>query len=184
MLPSLGLADGRFVVALTPRDEIGSEGAEDIAFQVALNVGHEPRLLSRVASGGELSRVMLALTTILARLGQVPTLVFDEVDSGIGGKVALQVGDALRRVAGTHQVLAITHLPQIASRAHHHIVVEKAAAHGTTTADVRAVTDDERVLELARMLGGDAERDVSRAHARELLAAVEQRPARARRARA
>jgi DNA repair protein RecN (Recombination protein N) len=128
---------------------------------------------------------MLALTTILAKLNNVPTLVFDEVDSGIGGRVALQVGDTMRRVAGHHQVLAITHLPQIASRAHHHVVVEKGAHDGTTTADVRGVADDERVSELARMLGGDAERDVSRAHARELLSAVvDARPARAKKLRA
>jgi DNA repair protein RecN (Recombination protein N) len=126
---------------------------------------------------------MLALTTILAKLNRVATLVFDEVDSGIGGRVALQVGDTMRRVAEHHQVLAITHLPQIASRAHNHIVVEKGAQDGTTTADVRSVTDEDRVAELARMLGGDAERDVSRAHARDLLAAVEVRPARTKRAR-
>ncbi len=183
-LPGLGMADGKFSVALVRRAAIAADGAEDVAFQIALNVGHEARPLARVASGGELSRVMLALTTILARLGGVPTLVFDEVDSGIGGRVALQVGDTMRRVAVHHQVLAITHLPQIASRAHHHVVVEKAAQGGVTTAFVRAVVGDARVTELARMLGGDAERDVSRAHARELLAAVEVRPARSRRMRA
>jgi DNA repair protein RecN (Recombination protein N) len=183
-LPGLGMADGRFSVQLVRREAITADGAEDVTFQVALNVGHDARPLARVASGGELSRVMLALTTILARLGSVPTLVFDEVDSGIGGRVALQVGDTLRGVASEHQVLAITHLPQIASRAHHHIVVEKGAHEGTTTADVRVVTDDERVAELARMLGGDADRDVSRAHARELLAAADARPTRSRRQRA
>ena len=183
-LPGLGMADGMFSVLLVRREAITADGAEDVTFQVALNVGHDARPLARVASGGELSRVMLALTTILARLGSVPTLVFDEVDSGIGGRVALQVGDALRGVASEHQVLAITHLPQIASRAHHHIVVEKGAHEGTTTADVLVVTDDERVAELARMLGGDADRDVSRAHARELLAAVDARPSRSRRQRA
>ena len=183
-LPGLGMADGRFSVRLVRREAITADGAEDVTFQVALNVGHGARPLARVASGGELSRVMLALTTILARLGSVPTLVFDEVDSGIGGRVALQVADTLRGVASEHQVLAITHLPQIASRAHHHIVVEKGAHEGTTTADVRVVTDDERVAELARMLGGDADRDVSRAHARELLAAVDARPTRSRRQRA
>jgi DNA repair protein RecN (Recombination protein N) len=174
-LPGLGMSDGTFSVSLTRRSHIAADGAEDVAFLVALNVGHDSRPLARVASGGELSRVMLALTTILAKLNRVSTLVFDEVDSGIGGRVALQVGDTMRRVAQHHQVLAITHLPQIASRAHHHIVVEKGAQDGTTTADVRVVTDDARVSELARMLGGDAERDVSRAHARELLAAVEAR---------
>jgi len=183
-LPGLGMADGRFSVQLVRRQAVAADGAEDVVFQVALNVGHDARPLARVASGGELSRVMLALTTILARLGSVPTLVFDEVDSGIGGRVALQVGDTLRGVAAQHQVLAITHLPQIASRAHHHIVVEKGAQAGTTTADVRVVADDDRVAELARMLGGDADRDVSRAHARELLAAVDARPTRSRRQRA
>ncbi len=183
-LPALGMADGMFSALLVRREAIAADGAEDVTFQVALNVGHDARPLARVASGGELSRVMLALTTILARLASVPTLVFDEVDSGIGGRVALQVGDTLRGVASEHQVLAITHLPQIASRAHHHIVVEKGAHDGTTTADVRVVADDERVVELARMLGGDADRDVSRAHARELLAAVDARPTRSRRQRA
>ena len=179
-LPGLGMSDGTFSVSLARRPRVAADGAEDVAFLVALNVGHDARPLARVASGGELSRVMLALTTILAKLNRVSTLVFDEVDSGIGGRVALQVGDTMRRVAQHHQVLAITHLPQIASRAHHHIVVEKGAQDGTTTADVRVVADDARVSELARMLGGDAERDVSRAHARELLAAVEARAPKAR----
>jgi len=170
VLPDLGMVDGHFAVALVPRAESGATGAEDIEFRVALNVGHEARPLARVASGGELSRVMLALKTILARLDRVPTLVFDEVDAGIGGKVGLQVGDTMRRVAAHHQVFAITHLPQIAARAHNHIVVTKAARGGVTTADVAVLDLDARVTELARMLGGDAESEVSRAHAREMLA--------------
>ncbi|HJQ54689.1 MAG TPA: DNA repair protein RecN, partial [Gemmatimonadaceae bacterium] len=117
LLPSLGMPDGRFTVALTSRDEPTAEGAEDVEYRVALNVGHEDRPLARVASGGELSRVMLALKTILARVDRVPTLIFDEVDAGIGGRVGLQVGDTLRRVAKEHQVFAISHLPQIAARA-------------------------------------------------------------------
>jgi DNA repair protein RecN (Recombination protein N) len=169
VLPDLGMPDGRFHVALAPCAEIGAHGAEDVEFRVALNLGHEARPLARVASGGELSRVMLALKTILARLDHVPTLVFDEVDAGIGGRVGLQVGDTMRRVAAHHQVLAITHLPQIAARAHHHIVVTKGARGGVTTADTRVAAGDERVTEIARMLGGDPESDVSRAHARELL---------------
>ena len=169
VLPDLGMPDGHVSVLLRPSKEIGPNGAEDVEFCVAVNLGHEPRPLSRVASGGELSRVMLAMKTILARLDRVPTLVFDEVDAGIGGRVALQVGETLRRVASHHQVFAITHLPQIAARAHHHIVVTKGARAGVTAADVAVVTDDSRVAELARMLGGDAESDVSRAHARELL---------------
>jgi DNA repair protein RecN (Recombination protein N) len=140
-----------------------------VEFRVSLNVGHEERPLARVASGGELSRVMLALKTILARLDRVATLIFDEVDAGIGGRVGLQVGETMRRVASYHQVFAITHLPQIAARAHHHIVVSKGARGGVTTADVAVLQGDERVAELARMLGGDPESEVSRAHARELL---------------
>jgi DNA repair protein RecN (Recombination protein N) len=171
VLPELGMPDGHLTVSLNLLPQIGEHGAEDVEFRVALNIGHEPRALSRVASGGELSRVMLALKTILARLDRVPTLVFDEVDAGIGGRVGLQVGDTLRRVASDHQVFAITHLPQIAARAHHHIVVSKGARSGVTTADVSIVADDERVREVARMLGGDAESATSRAHAKELLIA-------------
>jgi DNA repair protein RecN (Recombination protein N) len=163
------MPDGRFLVVLQPCAGITSAGGEDVEFRVGLNVGHDARALARVASGGELSRVMLALKTILARIDRVPTLVFDEVDAGIGGRVGLQVGDTMRRVAMHHQVLAITHLPQIAARAHHHIVVAKAARGGVTTADTCVVDGDARVAEIARMLGGDEESDVSRAHARELL---------------
>lgn len=169
LLPPLGMPDGRFSVALIARDEPTAEGGEDVEFRVALNVGHDDRPLARVASGGELSRVMLALKTILARVDHVPTLIFDEVDAGIGGRVGLQVGDTLRRVAKEHQVFAISHLPQIAARAHHHIVVAKGAKGGVTTADITVLEGTSRVNEIARMLGGDPESKVSRAHARELL---------------
>ena len=169
LLPQLGMPDGKFSVALVSRDEPTAEGAEDVEFRVALNVGHDDRPLARVASGGELSRVMLALKTILARVDHVPTLIFDEVDAGIGGRVGLQVGDTLRRVAREHQVFAISHLPQIAARAHHHIVVAKGAKGGVTTADISVLEGTSRVNEIARMLGGDPESKVSRAHAKELL---------------
>jgi DNA repair protein RecN (Recombination protein N) len=168
VLPELGLSDGHLAVALDRRETPGPAGAEDVEFRVTLNTGHDPRPLARVASGGELSRVMLALTTILARLDRVPTLVFDEVDAGIGGRVGSQVGATLRRVAAHHQVFAISHLPPIAARAHHHIVVSKGARGGVTTADVRVLDGEARVLEVARMLG-DPDREVARAHARELL---------------
>ncbi len=182
LLPELGMPDGRFFVTLVARDEPGASGAEDVEFRVAMNVGHDARALSRVASGGELARVMLALKTILARLDHVPTLIFDEVDAGIGGKVGLMVGDAMRRVAGNHQVFAITHLPQIAARAHHHMVVSKGARSGVTTADITVAVGDERIEEIARMLGGDTDSAVSREHARELLqrSAVASAPAPAR----
>ena len=177
VLPDLGMPDGRFHAALVPAREIGPTGAELVEFRVSLNVGHEQRPLARVASGGELSRVMLALKTILARLDRVPTLIFDEVDAGIGGRVGLQVGETMRRVASYHQVFAITHLPQIAARGHHHILVAKGARGGVTTADVTVLEGDPRVTEIARMLGGDPESDVSRAHARELLESAAAAPA-------
>ncbi len=169
ILPDLGMTGGRFTVALERKESPDENGAEDVEFRVALNVGHDARPLARVASGGELSRVMLAVKTILARADSVPTLVFDEVDAGIGGKVGLQVGDTLRRVAEHHQVFAISHLPQIAARAHNHIVVAKAARGGVTTADVTVLEGPTRVVEIARMLGGDPESKVSREHAKELL---------------
>ena len=171
ILPELGMADGKFAAQLAAVEPIGGTGAENVEFRVTLNVGHDMRPLARVASGGELSRVMLALKTILARLDRVPTLVFDEVDAGIGGKVGQQVGDLLRKVATSHQVFAITHLPQIAARAHRHVLVSKGARQGVTAADVRTLDDRERVPEIARMLGGDPESATSRAHASELLRA-------------
>jgi DNA repair protein RecN (Recombination protein N) len=171
-LPALGLPDGRFIVSLPPRDEPNASGSEDIEFRVALNAGHDARPLARVASGGELSRVMLALASTQAAVDSVPTLVFDEIDAGIGGRVGQQVGDALRRLAARHQIFAITHLAQLASRAHHQIVVEKGTASGVTAADVRVVRDAERLTEIARMLGGDPTSTVSQAHAAELLTAA------------
>ncbi|MBU6365870.1 MAG: DNA repair protein RecN, partial [Gemmatimonadetes bacterium] len=139
-----------------------------------LNAGADERPLARIASGGELARVMLAVSTVLAERQQVPVLVFDEVDAGVGGAVAWQVGALLRRVAAHHQVLAISHLAQVAARAHHHVVVSKGAVGAVTTADLAVVDGEARVQEVARMLGGDAEREVSRAHARELLARGEE----------
>jgi DNA repair protein RecN (Recombination protein N) len=168
-LPALGIPEGQFHVVLVARDDAGPTGAEDIEFRVAFNAGHDTRPLARVASGGELSRIMLALASTQAAHGRVPTLVFDEIDAGIGGRVGQQVGAALRALASSHQVFAITHLPQLASRAHHHIVVEKGTADGVTSTDVRIVTGDERAQEVARMLGGDPSSTVSIAHAQELL---------------
>ncbi|MBW3630944.1 MAG: DNA repair protein RecN, partial [Gemmatimonadetes bacterium] len=169
VLPDLGMNGGRFEAAGIPLPMTGPFGAEEVEFQVSLNKGFDPRPLAQVASGGELSRVMLALKTILARLDAVPTLVFDEVDTGVGGRVALQVGDKMRQVATSHQVFAITHLPQIASRAHVHLLVKKHEHDGTTATRVDLLNAEERVREIARMLGGDPESEVSLEHARELL---------------
>ena len=169
ILPDLGMVSGNFEVVLEKESELTSHGAEQVHFRVALNAGFEPRDLARVASGGELSRVMLALKTILARLDQVPTLVFDEIDAGIGGRVAVQVAAKLHEVARSHQVFSITHLAQIAARADHHLLVEKIEQEGLTLGRVTPLTGDDRVRELARMLGGDPESKTSLQHARELL---------------
>jgi DNA repair protein RecN (Recombination protein N) len=169
-LPELGMSAGAvFRAELVPLAHAAALGAEEIEFRVSLNRGFDPRPLTAVASGGEMSRIMLALKTILARLDSVPTLVFDEVDAGIGGRVALQVGDKMRGVAATHQVFAITHLPQIASRAHVHLLVRKGERDGRTTTEVLPLEAGDRVAEVARMLGGDPESAVSLEHARELL---------------
>jgi DNA repair protein RecN (Recombination protein N) len=171
VLPELGMRAGRFTVELTPLPEVGAAGAEDVEFRIAVNAGFDPRPLARVASGGELSRIMLALKTALARLDRIPTLVFDEIDVGIGGRVAHHVGEKLRRVAAEHQVFVITHLPQIASRADHHLLVHKADTDSVSTTSVEPLTGESRIRELARLLGGDPDSDVSLEHARELLAA-------------
>jgi DNA repair protein RecN (Recombination protein N) len=169
VLPELGMSGGLFEVELTPLRELGGDGREEVEFRVSLNRGFEPRPLAQVASGGELSRVMLAIKTVLARVDSVGTLIFDEVDAGIGGRVALQVGEKMRSVAESHQVFAITHLPQIASRAHTHLLVQKHERDGRVANEVRILGGDARVREVARMLGGDPESRVSLEHARELL---------------
>jgi DNA repair protein RecN (Recombination protein N) len=169
VLPELGMPSGKFEVALDAYENATAHGNESVEFRVALNAGFQPRSLARVVSGGELSRVMLALKTILARVDRVPTLIFDEVDAGIGGRVATQVAVKLRDVAQHHQVFVITHLPQLAARAAHHLLVEKVEREGTTLTRVSELNREERVRELARMLGGDPESMVSLEHAREML---------------
>ncbi len=172
LLPALGMAGGRFALRLLPRTTHHADGAEDVTFEVQLNVGLDARPLAKVASGGELSRLMLALKVVLAEHDAVPTLVFDEVDQGIGGEVGGRVGEALAAVAagrqGGRQALVITHLPQIAAYAQHHLVVAKGARGGIATSDVQVVTGEARTRELARMLG-DPDMRTALGHAAELV---------------
>jgi DNA repair protein RecN (Recombination protein N) len=168
LLPSLGLPGGKFQVSLTALDAPAAHGQEAVGFDVRLNVGLEAKPLARVASGGELSRLMLALKVVLVRHDAIATLVFDEVDQGIGGEIGAQVGAALAEVAERHQVLVITHLPQIAARADQHLVVSKEARGGIATSDVQVIHGEDRVSEVARMLG-DAEGAAARRHAQEML---------------
>src|SRR5438093_7117435 len=179
VLPSLGIEDRRFEVWLSgaQRTAHGAHGAEDVIFQVKLNEGLEQRPLARVASGGELSRLMLALKVVLASHDVVPTLVFDEVDQGIGGEVGGRVGEALRDVSREgRQALVITHLPQIAIYADQHLVVAKGKKGGVATSDVAVAEGETRVKELARMLG-DADMATARRHAVELLKTASEKSA-------
>jgi DNA repair protein RecN (Recombination protein N) len=170
LLPALGMRGGKFTVRLEPRTTHHAFGAEDVSFEVKLNVGLESRPLAKVASGGELSRLMLALKVVLAEHDAVPTLVFDEVDQGIGGEVGGRVGEALAALTRgeSRQALVITHLPQIAAHARHQLVVAKGARGGVATSDVRTVTGEARTRELARMLG-DPDMESALGHAAELL---------------
>jgi DNA repair protein RecN (Recombination protein N) len=154
-----------------------STGVDDVEFLLAANVGSEPRPLAKVASGGELSRVMLALEVSLAATSPVPTFVFDEVDAGVGGKAAGEVGRRLARLARSAQVLVVTHLPQVAAYADHHVVVEKSSDGSVTTSGLTALDPAARERELSRMFAGMEESDTALAHARELLEAAQ--PARA-----
>ena len=170
LLPELGLPGARFAVRIEELESPEAGGAERIRFVTSLNPGFELRPLARIASGGEMSRVMLALKSILARQDRVPTLVFDEIDAGIGGEVAVAVARKLRDVANHHQVFVITHLPQLASQGDHHLRVEKGEQDGVALTTVRRLVGEERIREIARMLGGDPDSATSRDHARELLA--------------
>ena len=168
LLPQLGLPGGKLEVAMEPLVEPQAHGGEQVTFTVRLNQGIEARPLAKTASGGELSRLMLALKVVLAGHDDVPTLIFDEVDAGIGGEVGTQVGDALAQVASKRQVLVVTHLPQIAACADRHLVVSKAAKGGVATSDVQTIHGEDRITELARMLG-DADAATARKHAESLL---------------
>jgi len=177
LLPALGMPGGKFAVSLTPLPTPHAFGAETITFDVELNPGLGSRPLARVASGGELSRLMLALKVVLASHDVVPTLVFDEVDQGIGGEVGGRVGEALMDVSREgRQALVITHLPQIAVYADQHLVVAKGNKGGVATSDVEVVEGESRVKEIARMLG-DADMATARRHAALLLKTASEKPA-------
>jgi len=152
-----------------PDSAITQDGIDAVEFMISPNVGEELRPLARIASGGELSRIMLALKTILARSGMVETLVFDEIDSGIGGATAAVVGAKLRALAEFHQILGITHLPQIASCGEMHFLVEKEVRKGRTRTLINPLDEERRINEIARLLGGKTISEKTLAHAREML---------------
>ncbi len=169
ILPELGLEGATFEVSLSTLNENGPGGAEDVLFRASLNAGFALGPLARIASGGEVSRIVLILESILARVHRVPTLIFDEIDQGIGGRIATQVAERLRRVSEHHQVFVVTHLPQIASRAQHHLRVHKTTGSGMAETQISVLEGADRVEEIARMLSGDSASTVSRDHARSLI---------------
>jgi DNA repair protein RecN (Recombination protein N) len=150
----------------------GPEGVDDVELRLRAHPGAPPLPVHKGASGGELSRVMLALEVVLSHADPVPTLVFDEVDAGVGGRAAVEVGRRLARLARSHQVIVVTHLPQVAAFADRHLVVDKTSGGGLTRSGVRTLDSADRVVELARMLAGMDDTDTGRAHAEELLAAA------------
>jgi DNA repair protein RecN (Recombination protein N) len=162
------------VVSGSEPDALGPDGADRTEFLLSANAGEPLKPLSRVASGGELSRVMLALKSVLVEADRVPVLIFDEIDTGVGGAVAAAIGKRLRALGRYHQVFCITHLPQVASQADHHACVEKAQVKDRTVTTVRALTGVQREAEIARMLGGDTITPKVRATAAELIARAHQ----------
>lgn len=168
-LSELAMPRARFEVKLTPKP-LETDGADAIEFLIAPNPGEPPRPLSKIASGGELSRVMLAIKSVLADIADVPTLVFDEIDIGMGGRTAGVVGEKLHSLSTRRQILCITHLPQIARRARLHLLIEKRETEGRTVTAITPVEGDARVREIARMLGDTGESALR--HAREMLDAV------------
>jgi DNA repair protein RecN (Recombination protein N) len=168
-MQGLGMQGGRFDVALEKADAPSAYGLEEVAFLVAGHAGSTPRPVGKVASGGELSRIALAIAVTTSRLGEAQTLIFDEVDSGVGGAVAETVGRLMKQLGRDRQVLAVTHLPQVAACADHHLVVSKKSERAAVSSGVAPVQGEQRVAEVARMLGGERLSGTTLAHAKEML---------------
>lgn len=170
-MQGLGMQGGRFEVVLEPLAQPQQSGLEDVQFLAAGHAGSSPRPVGKVASGGELSRMALAIAVTTSQLGTAQTLIFDEVDSGVGGAVAETVGRLMQQLGTDRQVLAVTHLPQVAACADHHLVVSKTLQGKATLSTVAPVTGEQRVGEIARMLGGEKLSSTTLAHAKEMLQA-------------
>ncbi len=168
-MQQLALAGGQFAIALSPLEAGNAHGLEQIEFLVAPHAGASPKPLAKVASGGELSRISLALQTAISQVAGVPTLIFDEVDVGIGGGVAEIVGHLLKDLSSSRQILCITHLPQVAALGEHHLQVSKTQQDNQVVSHIHALDAVARVDEIARMLGGVTITDTTRQHAREML---------------
>ena len=164
---------GKFQVVLTKKAELGSSGSDDDQFYFTANLGQEARLLSKVASGGELSRIALAIKTVLLEKSGVPTMVFDEIDTGVGGVTAQKMAEKIAIIASVRQVLCITHLAQIATFADNHLYIEKIVENNKTSTSVKTLDAKERVTEIMRMAGGNNISEASRINAEQLLIMAE-----------
>jgi DNA repair protein RecN (Recombination protein N) len=168
-LTALAMADARVVVEVTVRDEYTAGGRDQVSILLQPHSGAEPRPLGKGASGGELSRVMLAIEVVIAGTDPVPTFIFDEIDAGVGGASAIEIGRRLARLAETSQVIVVTHLAQVAAFANNHLTVVKGSDGSVTESSVRQLTGDERIAEMARLLSGLPDSESGLAHARELV---------------
>jgi DNA repair protein RecN (Recombination protein N) len=171
MMKELGMPNGEFLIEInTQQSDVPQlNGNETVSFLISTNVGLPPKPLSKVASGGELSRISLAIQVATATDKSTPMMIFDEVDSGIGGGIAEIVGQKLRQLSENRQILCVTHLPQVAAQAHQHLYVSKQNVDDMTASQVTLLSEDARVYEIARMLGGVEITENTLAHAREML---------------
>ena len=163
------MVGGKFEVRLSALEQPAEYGVEQAEFLVAGHSGSTPRAVGKVASGGELSRIALAIAVTTSQLGEAHTLIFDEVDAGVGGAVAESVGRLMKQLGKDRQVLAVTHLPQVAACADHHLLVAKLTESGQAASTVKLLNTEQRVSELARMLSGAKLSSVTLAHAQEML---------------
>lgn len=168
-LATLGMPSVSFKIEVNRSEDFKSNGKDDLIFLFSANKGSSFGALKKVASGGELSRIMLTIKSILAKYEQLPTMMFDEIDSGVSGEISNKMGDIMSQMSKTMQIFSITHLPQVASKGHHHFKVFKEENGNATNTQMRKLSEDERVVELAEMLGGKDLSDSALAHARQLL---------------
>ena len=168
-MSGLGMPDGKFDINVTQNESISSHGLDDINFLISANPGQVPQSIAKIASGGELSRMSLAIQVIASEGNYIPTMVFDEVDSGVGGAVAEMVGRRLSELGENRQVLCVTHLPQVASQADSHFRINKLSDGKSTKIHITPLNHDSRIEEVARMLGGIKVTKRTRDHAAEML---------------
>ena len=174
-MQELGFLDTRFTFRFEKKKEISEKGFDEVESYVSLNPGEPLRPLREVGSGGELSRIMLSIKTVLADTDAVPTLIFDEIDTGISGRTAEKVGEKLEKIAKNHQVILITHLPQIAAKADRHFLIEKNVQEGKTKTEIHALNEEASVKELARLLGGEELTEAALQNARSLKAKAKEK---------